>query len=116
MKRRSERRITLCGLCDHRPLDERLARRHSLIRIISSHRFPTLLKEETVPFDPAPPLPNRVICLLEAVNDNGPVQRIQAKVVIRKDLPITKTEIEVSALLLDDLAGLAANDNGEQPE
>jgi len=37
-------------------------------------------------------------------------------VLIPKDLPITQTEIEVFALLLDDLAGLAANDNEVQPE
>ena len=35
---------------------------------------------------------------------------------IPKDLPITQMEIEVFALLLDDLAGLAANDNEVQPE
>ena len=39
-----------------------------------------------------------------------------AKVLIPRDLPITQTEIEVFALLLDDLVSLAANDNKGQPE
>jgi len=41
---------------------------------------------------------------------------MRAKVLIAKDLPVTQTEIEVFAMLLDDLAGLAANDNEVQPK
>lgn len=44
-------------------------------------------------------------------NDNDEVGKLRAKVLIPKDLPVTQVEIEVFALLLDDLAGLAANDN-----
>jgi hypothetical protein len=69
-----------------------------------------------VPRDPVPPPPDRVMPLPKPANDNGPPRRLRAKVLIPKDLPITQAEIEVFALLLDDLAGLAANDNGEQPE
>jgi hypothetical protein len=39
-----------------------------------------------------------------------------AKVLIPRDLPITQTELEVFALLLDDLINLAANDNKGQQE
>jgi len=74
------------------------------------------LKEETVPRDPVHPPRKRVIPLPEPANDNRLSQRLRAKVLIPKDLPITQMEIEVFALLLDDLAGLAANDNEVQPE
>ena len=69
-----------------------------------------------MPRDPVPPPPERVIPLPKPANDNGPPRRFRAKVLIPKDLPITQMEIEVFALLLDDLAGLAANDNEVQPE
>ena len=69
-----------------------------------------------MPRDPVPPPRKRVIPLPEPANDNRPSQRLRAKVLIPKDLPITQMEIEVFALLLDDLAGLAANDNEVQPE
>ena len=69
-----------------------------------------------MPRDPVPPPPERVIPLPKPANDNRPARRLRAKVLIAKDLPITQTEIEVIAFLLDDLAGIAANDNGEQPE
>ena len=69
-----------------------------------------------MPRDLVPPPPDRVIPLPKPANDNGPHRRLRARVLIPKDLPITQTEIEVFALLLDDLAGLAANDNEVQPE
>ncbi len=49
-------------------------------------------------------------------NDNGDIGRMRAKVLIPKDLPVTQVEIEVFALLLDDLADLAANYNQEPPQ
>ena len=69
-----------------------------------------------MPHDPDPPPRERLIPLPKPANDNCPARRVRAKVLIPKDLPITQTEIEVFALLLDDLAGLAANDNEVQPE
>jgi hypothetical protein len=39
---------------------------------------------------------------------------MSARVLIPRNLPITQPEIEVFALLLDDLVGLAANDNEGQ--
>lgn len=49
-------------------------------------------------------------------NDDGDTGKLRAKVLIPKDLPVMQVEIEVFALLLDDLAGLAANDNEVPPE
>ena len=49
-------------------------------------------------------------------NDDRRAGGLRAKVLIPRDLPVTQVEIEVFALLLDDLAGLAANDNEEPPE
>ena len=69
-----------------------------------------------MPRDPVPPPPERVIPLPKPANDNGPPRRLRAKVLIPKDLPITQMEIEVFALLLDDLSSLAANDNEVEPE
>jgi hypothetical protein len=45
-------------------------------------------------------------------NDNGPVD-MAAEVLIPSDLPLTQTEIEVFALLLDDWPDAPANDNEE---
>lgn len=56
------------------------------------------------------------IPLPKPANDDGGTGKLRAKVLIAKDLPVTQVEIEVFALLLDDLADLAANDNQEQPE
>jgi hypothetical protein len=78
--------------------------------------FFNLLKVETVSRDPALPTSKRAKSLLKAANDNGVGRRIRAKVLMPKHLPITQAEIEVFALLLDDLANLVANDNEEQPE
>jgi hypothetical protein len=78
--------------------------------------FSNLLKVETVSRDPALPTRQRAISLLKTANDNGASRRIRAKVLISKHLPITQAEIEVFALLLDDLASLVANDNEEHPE
>ncbi len=69
-----------------------------------------------MPSDPAPPTRKRVTRLPKPANDNGTARRMRAKVLIAKDLPVTQTEIEVFAMLLDDLAGLAANDNEVQPK
>ncbi|MBU6445262.1 MAG: hypothetical protein KGR48_15250 [Alphaproteobacteria bacterium] len=55
------------------------------------------------------PLPN-------PANDDGGADKPRVKVLIPKDLPVTQVEIEVFALLLDDLAGLAANDTEEPPQ
>lgn len=66
-----------------------------------------------MPSDPAPPPRERAIPLPDPANDNGAAPRLRAKVLIPKGIPVTQTEIEVFALLLDDLAGIAANDNGE---
>ena len=49
-------------------------------------------------------------------NDHGGDGKLRAKMLIPKDLPVTQVEIEVFALLLDDLAGLVANDNEEMPQ
>lgn len=49
-------------------------------------------------------------------NDNGRGVRLRAKVLVPKDLPVTQMEIEVFALLLDDLKGLVTNDNEDRPE
>jgi hypothetical protein len=66
---------------------------------------------ETVPSERAPkksgPMPVPV-----AANDGGRSRKMRAKVLIARDLPVTQIEIEVFALLLDDLGALAANDNG----
>ena len=56
------------------------------------------------------------IPLPKPANDVGGTGKLQVKVLIPKDLPVTIVEIEVFALLLDDLADLAANDNEEPPE
>ena len=56
------------------------------------------------------------IPLPSPANDNADIGKLRAKVLIPKNLPVTQVEIEVFALLLDDLADLAANDNQEQPE
>jgi hypothetical protein len=69
-----------------------------------------------VPRDPAPPTGKPVLSLPEPANDNGARRKIRAKVLIPRHLPVTRTEIEVFALLLDDVVGLAANDNEGQPE
>ena len=66
---------------------------------------------ETVSRERAPKNP-RQISLPVAANDSGRGRRMRAKVLMRKDLPVTQIEIEVFALLLDDLGDLAANDNG----
>ena len=67
-------------------------------------------RDPTFPrYRPSGPLP-------EAANDNGLAERIREEVLIPKDLPITQMEIEVFAVLLDDLASLVANDNEGQPE
>jgi hypothetical protein len=71
---------------------------------------------ETVPNDPKPPASRRAIPVPKPANDNGAAASLGAKVLIPKHLPITQTEIEVFALLLDDLPSLAANDNEGQPE
>jgi hypothetical protein len=48
-------------------------------------------------------------------NENTPDSvMFRVQVLIPRDLPLTQTEIEVFALLLDDWDGLAANDNEEQ--
>lgn len=62
-----------------------------------------------------PPDRDSAIRLPHPANDNRPTGKLRTKVLFPKDLPVTQTEIEVFALLLDDLAGLAANDN-EGPE
>ena len=49
-------------------------------------------------------------------NDVGGTGKLQVNVLIPKDLPVTQVEIEVFALLLDDLADLAANYNQEPPQ
>jgi hypothetical protein len=41
---------------------------------------------------------------------------MRVKVLIPKDLPVTQAEIELFALLVDDLMALAANDNEEPPK
>ena len=69
-----------------------------------------------MPHDPAPPTRERAISLPEPANDNAARRKIRAKVLIARHLPVTQTEIEVFALLLDDLASLAANDNEDKPE
>jgi len=69
-----------------------------------------------VPRDPVLPPTQAREPLPEPANDNGTARRIRAKVLIPQDLPVTQTEIEVFALLLDDLTSLAANDNEEQPK
>jgi hypothetical protein len=75
------------------------------------------LKAETVPRDPAfPRCKKRRVPVPEPANDNGLAGGIRAEVLISKDSPITQMEIEVFALLLDDLVNLAANDNEGQPE
>ena len=53
---------------------------------------------------------------LKSANDNGRSGGLGAKVLIPKDLPVTQSEIEVFAALLDDLICRAANDNEGQPE
>lgn len=72
-----------------------------------------VLRVETVT---KPPLSKRGSTLAPPANDNGKAGGLAAKVLIPRDLPITQTEIEVFALLLDDLVCLAANDNKGQPE
>ena len=69
-----------------------------------------------MPRDPASPKRKRAIALPEAANDNGAARKLLARVLIPRDLPVTQTEIEVFALLLDDLTSLAANDNEEKLE
>ena len=63
-----------------------------------------------------PPERESAIRLPSPANDHGGAGKLRAKVLIPKDLPVTQMEIEVFALLLDDLDGLVANDNEEQPE
>jgi len=69
-----------------------------------------------VPRDPGPPPHRRATPLPEPANDNGKTRRIRADVLIASDLPVSQTEIEVFALLMDDLASLAANDNEVQSQ
>ena len=66
--------------------------------------------------DPDPPTRKPALSLPKPANDNGAARRMRAKVRIPKDLPVTQTEIEVFALLLDDVTALAANDNEEPPK
>jgi hypothetical protein len=56
------------------------------------------------------------IGLPKPANDNEASGALQIEVVLPNDLPITQVEIEVFALLLDDLTALAANENEEEPE
>jgi hypothetical protein len=70
---------------------------------------------ETVSDDTLVPPRKRAIPYSKPANDNGMARRLRAKVLIPSDLPVTQTEIEVFALLLDDLKDLAANDNEEVP-
>lgn len=83
---------------------------------ISEHPVSSpVLRVETVPSDPKPPPCKGAIPLRPPANENGVARSLGAKVLIPKDLPVTQTEIEVFALLLDDLISLAANDNEGQP-
>jgi hypothetical protein len=69
---------------------------------------------ETVADEPLFPNPKRAMPLPEAANDNSTARKLRARVLISGQLPITQTEIEVFALLLDDLASLVANDNEDE--
>lgn len=62
-----------------------------------------------------PPEREAAIRLSQPANDHGTAGagKLRAKVLIPRDLPVTQMEIEVFALLLDDLKDFAANDNGE---
>lgn len=54
----------------------------------------------------------RKVPLPTPANDDRPKAKgLHVEVRIDPDLPITQTEIEVFAALLDDWGGLAANDN-----
>jgi hypothetical protein len=60
-----------------------------------------------------PPAGKRPSRLPKPANDNESLSgNLRAEVLIPKDLPITQTEVEVFAFLLDDWAGIPANDNG----
>ena len=52
--------------------------------------------------------------LPKPANDNEGLGQLRAEVLLSRDLPITQVEIEVFALLIEDLSGLAANDNEDQ--
>ena len=55
--------------------------------------------------------------LPKPANDNEPqTSPLRSEVLIPADLPITLVEIEVFAVLIDDLTALAANDNEEVTE
>jgi hypothetical protein len=60
------------------------------------------------------PKKSRPMPLPVAANDNRRDRKMRATVLMPADLPVTQIEIEVFALLLDDLLGLAANDNEGQ--
>lgn len=64
-----------------------------------------------MPGDPGLPPGKRAASLPEPANDNGRARRLRAQVLISHDLPISQTEIEVFAMLMDDLVSVAANDN-----
>jgi hypothetical protein len=73
--------------------------------------FQNFLKVETVPDDPVIPLHKHATRFSTPANDNGRTRRMRAKVLIARNLPVTQAEVEVFALLVDDLAGFATNDN-----
>ena len=55
--------------------------------------------------------------LPKPANDNEPqAGTLRSEVLIPADLPVTLVEIEVFAVLIDDLTAFAANDNEEVPE
>ena len=57
-----------------------------------------------------------LVGLPKPANDNEAPGRLRAEVLLPNDLPITQVEIEVFAILIEDLSVLPVNDNEEQPK